>query len=78
MANMIKYSMSDIPPGFVKAFWDTKNDRQGGGPYISYREWLQLQGAYFSVAGSIGSNTDIILNFNNPEDELIFRLKWGI
>jgi hypothetical protein len=74
---MIVYSMNDTPE-FLYEFWEFKNNREVGDKPRTYRDWLKPQGATVSMRNAPDLATDVILEFANPLDELVFRLRWKV
>jgi hypothetical protein len=78
---MIKYSARFLPTFVVEYYNHAPKDKFGHRIPATYEEWLATQGAeILYLPNSTQSDPRGKFNyvtFENPEDELVFRLRWA-
>jgi len=68
---MIKYRRRGLPI-FERYYHESVT-----GP-ITFVDWLEQQGAKFYIQDDFTIAAMNVITFENPEDEVAFKLKWGV
>jgi len=69
---MIKYNKMHLASFEMYYYYNVDSDS------ILMSDWLAQQGAKYAWQNDVSDWDHNVLIFENPEDEVIFRLKWNL